>query len=82
MVDDPAHYRWSNYRALVRPELDDDAISDIRMALNQGQPLADSRFLADTGKPAGQRREPMRRGRPRKPAWGPVGIGPQLPLKI
>jgi uncharacterized protein (DUF2126 family) len=71
MVDDPAHYRWSsyranglgqpdslltphavysslgtnevdrlaNYRSLFRPELDADAISDIRMALDQGQPI-------------------------------------------
>lgn len=70
MVDDPAHYRWSSYRAnglgqddplltqhdvylalgqedaarlidyrgLFRSELDDEAIDDIRMALDQGQP--------------------------------------------
>lgn len=74
MVDDPAHYRWSSYRAnglgqpdplltphplyvelgqdeaarlatyraLFRTELDADAISDIRLALNQGQPLGGS----------------------------------------
>lgn len=114
MVDDPAHYRWSSYRAnglgqadsllaphavyadmgsneterraayraLFRPELDDDAISDIRMALNQGQPLGNSRFLADIEKVAGQRREPRPRGRPRKPAGDAVGIEAQLPLKI
>jgi putative transposase len=78
MVDDPAHYRWSSYRAnglgqrdglltphavylslgreeaerraayraLFGPQLDAEAISGIRMALNQGQPLGNSRFLA------------------------------------
>ena len=66
----------------VPARIDDDAISDMRMALNQGQPLRDSRFLADIGKAADQRREPRPRGRPRKPAWSAVGIEPQLPLKI
>jgi putative transposase len=36
--------RLSAYRALFRPELDGDAIDDIRMTLNQGQPLGNSRF--------------------------------------
>jgi len=71
MVDDPAQYRWSSYRAnglgqaddlltphalylgldkdaqerqavyraLFRPELEQEALADIRLALNQGQPL-------------------------------------------
>jgi putative transposase len=98
MVDDPAHYRWSSYRAnglgqtdlllsphevylalgaedaarqstyraMFRPELDEDAIGDIRLALNQGQPLGDSRFLDSIEKATGQRREVWPRGRPRK----------------
>lgn len=77
MVDDPAHYRWSSYRAnglgqadslltphsvyadlgrseaerlasyraLFRPERDAEAIGNIRMALDQGQPLGNSRFI-------------------------------------
>ncbi len=80
MVDDPAHYRWSsyranalgqtdslltphslylaigqtdkarqaNYRALFRAHLDSAAIDDIRLALNQNQPLGNSRFYAKT----------------------------------
>lgn len=99
MVDDPAHYRWSSYRAnglgqadlllrphavyaalgngegerlvayraLFRPELDADAIGDIRLALNQGQPLGNSRFLDSIEKATGQRCEIRPRGRPRKP---------------
>jgi putative transposase len=97
MVDDPAHYRWSsyranglgqadlllsphevylslgteetarqsNYRAMFRPELDDDAIGDIRLALNQGQPLGGSRFLDSIEKATGQRLQVRPRGRPR-----------------
>lgn len=98
MVTDPAHFRWSSYRAnglgqsdplltphpvymalgreeserieayraLFEPQLDVKAISDIRMALNQGQPLGDSRFLASIERMTGQKREAKPRGRPRK----------------
>ena len=114
MVDDPAHYRWSSYRAnglgqtdplltphpvysalggtepqrlaayraLFRPELDADAISDIRMALDQGQALGDSRFLADIERATGERREAKQRGRPRKPAVASGEEREQLSLKI
>jgi putative transposase len=114
MVDDPAHYRWSSYRAnglgqtdplltphpvysalggteaqrlaayraLFRPELDADGISDIRMALDQGQPLGDSRFLARIERATGQRREVKLRGRPRKQAAALVVEKQQLPLEI
>jgi putative transposase len=51
---------------MFRPELDEDAIGDIRLALNQGQPLGDSRFLDSIEKATGQRREVRPRGRPRK----------------
>lgn len=99
MVDDPAHYRWSSYRAnglgqsdplltphpvflelgraqgdrlnayraLFGPELDGEAIDDIRLALDQGQPLGQSRFLDEIEQMTGQRREVRPRGRPRKP---------------
>ncbi len=98
MVDDPAHYRWSSYRAnglgqadtrltphplylaigaggaarqaayrrLFRAALDSEAIDDIRLALNQGQPLGSSRFYARIEKLTGERREARPRGRPRK----------------
>ena len=97
MVDDPAHYRWTSYRAnglgqadarltphpiftalgtsdktrqaayraLFRAELDTAAIDDIRLALNQNQPLGDHRFLTKIEKMLGERREAKPRGRPR-----------------
>ena len=97
MVEDPAHYRWSSYRAnalgqidsrivrhplylglgaseksrqtayraLFRSELEAPAIDDIRLALNQSQPLGNARFLTRVEKVAGERREPRPRGRPR-----------------
>jgi putative transposase len=58
--------RLSAYRALFRPELESEAIGDIRMALDQGQPLGDSRFIDSIERATGQRREPRPRGRPRK----------------
>ncbi len=98
MVDEPAHYRWSSYRAnalghadpLLTPHAlyrglggDDEAVIaayralfvsdidvplliDIRAALQQGQPLGDSRFSAQIEAVTGHRRAVMPRGRPRK----------------
>lgn len=97
MVEDPAHYRWSSYRAnglgqpdarltphalyralglneqdrqmayraLFRAQLDRDAIDDIRLALNQNQPLGNERFYAKIEQMTGIRREIKPRGRPR-----------------
>ena len=114
MVDDPAHYRWSSYRAnglgqsdplltphavysglgssdfdrqaayraLFRPELDAAAISDIRLALDQGQPVGDSRFIDHIERVTGQRRESRPRGRPRKAADVTHALMDQLLLEI
>lgn len=114
MVDDPAHYRWSsyranglgqpdpllaqhdvylslgrdgaerlaNYRCLFRSELDDAAIGDVRLALNQGQPLGNSRFLASIEQSIGQRREVKPRGRPRRPAATPADARTQLSIEM
>ncbi len=68
-----AKTRQAAYRSLFRPELDNEAISDIRLALSQNQPLGNSRFYAKVEGMTGQRREPKRRGRPRKP--GDEGTG-------
>jgi putative transposase len=97
MVEDPAHYRWTSYRAnalgqsdrgvtphalyralgrsdkerqvayraLFGAELDRAAIDDIRLALNQSQPLGNGRFHAKIEKMIGVRREAKPRGRPR-----------------
>ena len=58
--------RQAAYRHLFRAELDKEAFNDIRLALNQNQPLGNSRFYAKVEAMTGQRREPKPRGRPRK----------------
>lgn len=40
--------RQAAYRGMFRYELDEDAISDIRLALNQNQPLGNARFYEQT----------------------------------
>ena len=57
--------RQAAYRCLFRAHLDQKAIDDIRLALNQSQPLGSSRFYAGIEGATGKRREPKPRGRPR-----------------
>ena len=45
--------------------MDSKAIDDIRLALNQNQPLGNSRFYAKIEAMTGQKREARPRGRPR-----------------
>ena len=58
--------RLAAYRALFRSELDDDdaALSDIRLALAQGQPLGSERFSEIMCAAVGVRRAQRRPGRP------------------
>ena len=56
------------YRSLFRSELDEAALTDIRLALAQGQPLGNSRFSEALCQAAGVKRTQSRRGRPSKPA--------------
>ena len=57
--------RQAAYRALFRSELDIDAIADIRLALNQNQPLGNNRFHAQIARKLGEHRIARPRGRPR-----------------
>ncbi|MFM7459619.1 MAG: hypothetical protein ACKO15_02095 [Burkholderiales bacterium] len=57
--------RQTAYRALFRVQLDRAAVDDIRLALNQSQPLGNARFYAKIESMTGVRREAMPRGRPR-----------------
>lgn len=69
------------YRKLFRAHLDDEAIDDIRLALNQSLPLGNSRFHAAIAAAIGERREARPRGRPRASAKaGPAGN--QKPLEL
>jgi putative transposase len=65
-LDEDAQERQAAYRALFRPELDHEALADIRLALNQGQPLGKGRFIDQVENMLGRRCEVRPRGRPRK----------------
>jgi putative transposase len=56
--------RLAAYRALIRHALDHEAIDNIRLAVNQNQPLGTSRFYAKIERLTGERREARPRGRP------------------
>ena len=53
-------------RAQFRASLDQADIDDIRLALNQNQPLGNSRFITKIARMTGERREARPRGRPSK----------------
>lgn len=58
--------RQANYRAMFSAELKADAIADIRLALTQGQPLGNKKFMQQIEKATGRRCGPRLRGRPKK----------------
>jgi len=58
--------RQAVYRELFRVQLDSKAIEDMRLALNQNQPLGNSRFYAKIEAVTGQKRMAKPRGRPQK----------------
>ncbi len=67
-LDGDAANRQAVYRFLFRSELDREAVADIRLALEQGQPLGKGRFLDQIERMIGRRCEVRPRGRPRKMA--------------
>ena len=58
--------REASYRALFASEIEVTQITDIRMALQQSQPLGNSRFADTIERVTGERREVRPRGRPRR----------------
>ena len=56
--------RRSAYRELFAHHPDDEVVDELRLALNQNQPLGNVRFLAKIERMTGQRREARPRGRP------------------
>ena len=58
--------RQQAYRELFDSGLDDEPINELRMALNQNQPIGNQRFYAQIEAATGQRRELKKRGRPRR----------------
>lgn len=65
-LDGNSANRQAVYRSLFRSELDHEALADIRLALNQGQPLGKGRFLDQVENMLGRRCEVRPRGRPSK----------------
>ena len=63
-ADDNA--RRAAYRELFCVALDEQPLSNRRLALNQNQPIGDARFYREIEAMTGQRWELRRRGRPRK----------------
>ena len=61
-----AEARQTAYRDLFRAELDDAAISDLRLALQQGQAVGSEKFKDAMSVASGVRRTQTRRGRPAK----------------
>ncbi|MFN7571475.1 MAG: transposase [Betaproteobacteria bacterium] len=114
MVDDPAHYRWTSYRAnglgradalvaphavyvalgrndaerraayraLFRTEPDAPAIDDLRLALNENQPVGNARFLARVARAMGERRQARPQGRPRNSAPAGGATAEQVKLAL
>lgn len=62
------------YRNLFRAQLDQPALQDIRLALNQNQPLGQSHFLMKIEQMTGQRRQARLPGRPRKKPESEEGL--------
>jgi putative transposase len=63
-ADDDA--RRAAYRELFRGALDEEPLSDLRLDLNQDQPIGNGRFYREIEAMTGQRRELRKRGRPGK----------------
>jgi len=58
--------RRNAYRGLFQSALEEQAVSDIRFALNQNVPLGNERFVSTIERMTGQRCDVRPRGRPRK----------------
>lgn len=61
-----AEGRQAAYRELFRHHLETDVLSDIRIAVQQSQPVGSTRFFDTIERMTGQRREPKSRGHPRR----------------
>ncbi|OIR01047.1 transposase IS200 like protein [mine drainage metagenome] len=78
----PGEERQNAYRALFRSQLDGEAVNDIRLALNQSQPLGNERFYQHIEQMTGRRRESKPRGRPRAAPEGAGSMAGQGELEL
>ncbi len=81
-LGEDAAARQSAYRALFRAHLDQAAIDDIRLALNQNQPLGNGRFYSKIERMTGERRQARPRGRPKSAENGAGAPGDQKQLEL
>jgi putative transposase len=65
--------RHAAYRDLLARALEDAPLTELRLALNQDQPIGNARFYREIQAMTGQRRELRKRGRPRKSKDGALG---------
>jgi hypothetical protein len=71
--------RRAAYRDLFGSALDDVSLSELRMALNQDQPIGNDRFYREIESMSGQRRELRKRGRSRKSKDEGLGMKASCP---
>lgn len=58
--------REANYRELFKHHVDDELLTDIRLASNRGMALGSEKFINEIEQLTGRRMTPKKRGRPSK----------------
>mgnify|MGYP001806556246 CR=1 FL=1 len=74
--------RQAAYRELFRTDLDEVALAELRLAIQQSQPIGNERFLQQIEQMTGQRREARPRGRPHLRPDEPVVLPGQMELGL
>ena len=74
--------RQTAYRELFRTELDEAALAELRLAIQQSQPIGNERFLQHIEQMTGQRRQARPRGRPCLEPDGPAVLPGQMELGL
>ena len=81
-LGDSPESRQASYRELFRTGLDEAALAELRLAIQQSQPIGSERFLQQIEQMTGQRREARPRGRPRLAPDGPAVLPRQMELGL
>lgn len=81
-LGDSPESRQAVYRELFRTDLDEAALAELRLAIQQSQPIGSERFLQQIEQMTGQRREARPRGRPRLEPEGATVLPGQMELGL
>lgn len=81
-LGDTPEARQAAYRELFRTGLDEAALAELRLAIQQSQPIGSERFLHQIEQMTGQRREARPRGRPRLEPGGSAVLSGQMELRL